>query len=168
MRCCSMASSEISSATPSNIPSPKVGFSSAVAVRAERHASTFATRASVSRVSNCRESLRRLLDLIPRGVMDSVSDYSSCAGPSKCSDIASISALSPPEDHASPYSQREPTRGATSSRRAEARSNGNDDPEMEHRMNFVINPAQKPSHLNRRQALQTVAIATAAAGGLTG
>src|ERR1700687_1471466 len=38
-------------------------------------------------------------------------------------------------------------------------------------MNFVINPAQKPSHLNRREALQTVgatvALATAA-GGLTG
>jgi DNA-binding winged helix-turn-helix (wHTH) protein len=44
--------------------------------------------------------------------------YSSCAGPSKCSDIASTLARSPPEDHVFPYSQREPTRGATPSRRA--------------------------------------------------
>ncbi len=29
----------------------------------------------------------------------------------------------------------------------------------------MINPAQKPSHLNRREALQTVALATAAAAG---
>lgn len=36
-------------------------------------------------------------------------------------------------------------------------------------MNSVINPAQKPSHLNRREALQTVTLATAAAAnGLTG
>jgi peptidoglycan/xylan/chitin deacetylase (PgdA/CDA1 family) len=36
-------------------------------------------------------------------------------------------------------------------------------------MNSVINPAQKPSHLNRRKALQTVTLATAAAAsGLTG
>ena len=38
-------------------------------------------------------------------------------------------------------------------------------------MNFVINPAQKPSHLNRREALQTVGATVApatAAGGLTG
>src|ERR1700722_4496685 len=36
-------------------------------------------------------------------------------------------------------------------------------------MNSVINPAQKPSHLNRREALQTVTLATtAAASGLTG
>jgi type IV secretory pathway TrbL component len=34
-------------------------------------------------------------------------------------------------------------------------------------MTSVINPAPKPSHLNRREALQTVAIA-AAAGGLVG
>ena len=34
-------------------------------------------------------------------------------------------------------------------------------------MNSVINPAQKPSHLNRREALQTVTLA-AAASGLTG
>src|SRR6267378_7058638 len=97
---------------------PKAGFSSAVAVRTETRASTFATRASASRASNCRESLRRSLALIPRGVTDSVSGYSSCAGPSKCSDIASTLARSPPEDHVFPYSQREPTRGATPSRRA--------------------------------------------------
>jgi peptidoglycan/xylan/chitin deacetylase (PgdA/CDA1 family) len=36
-------------------------------------------------------------------------------------------------------------------------------------MNSVINPAQMPSHLNRREALQTVTLATAAAAsGLTG
>jgi Polysaccharide deacetylase len=36
-------------------------------------------------------------------------------------------------------------------------------------MNSVINPAQKASHLNRREALQTVALATAtAAGSLSG
>ena len=36
-------------------------------------------------------------------------------------------------------------------------------------MNSVINPAQKPSHLNRREALQTVTLATAAAASrLTG
>jgi peptidoglycan/xylan/chitin deacetylase (PgdA/CDA1 family) len=36
-------------------------------------------------------------------------------------------------------------------------------------MNSVINPAQKPSHVNRREALQTVTLATAAAAsGLTG
>jgi peptidoglycan/xylan/chitin deacetylase (PgdA/CDA1 family) len=41
--------------------------------------------------------------------------------------------------------------------------------EKEHNMNFVINPAQKSLHLNRREALQTVAIATAtAASGLSG
>jgi two-component system, OmpR family, phosphate regulon sensor histidine kinase PhoR len=64
------------------------------------------------------------LDLIPHGVTGLASGYSSCAGPSKCSGIASMSAPSPPEDHASPYSQRERTRRATASRRAEARSIG--------------------------------------------
>jgi two-component system phosphate regulon sensor histidine kinase PhoR len=41
---------------------------------------------------------------------------SSCAGPSKCSDIASMLVPSRPKDHVFPYSQREPTRGVTSSR----------------------------------------------------
>jgi len=88
----------------SNIPNPKAGFSLAAVVRAKTCASTFATRASVWRASNCRESLRHSPDLIPCGVTDLVSDYSSCAAPSKCSDIASMLAPSPLEDHDFLYS----------------------------------------------------------------
>src|SRR5258708_27736559 len=153
MRCFSMASSEIWSATLSNIPNPKAGFSLAVAVRAKTRASTFATRVSVSRVSNFRESLRHSLDLILRGVMDSVSGYSSCAGPSKCSDIASMLALSPPEDPAFPYSQREPTKGAMSSRPSRGKEHWNDDPEKEHNMNFIMSDKPKRARMKVLLAL---------------
>src|SRR6266403_1343456 len=103
------------------------GFSLAAAVRAKTCVSTFATRASVSRVSNFQEFLRRSLDLIPLGATGSASGYSSCAAPSKCSDTASMSALSPPEDHASQYSQHERTRCATSSRPSKSTEHWNDD-----------------------------------------
>src|SRR6266481_5924179 len=112
MRCCSMASSEIWSATRSNIPNPKAGFSLAAAVRAKTCVSTCATRASACQASSFREYLRHSLDSTPHTVMDSVSGCSSCAEQSKCSDIASLFVLPPPEDHAFPYSQGEPTRGS--------------------------------------------------------
>src|SRR5260370_15385302 len=156
MRRCSMASSEIWSATRSNIPNPKAGFSLAAVVRAKTFASTFATRASAWRTSNCRESLRHSPELILRGVTDSVSDYLSCAVPSKCSDITSMLAPSPPEDHDFPYSQRDPTRGPPRSR--PSTELGYNDPKKEHGMNAIINPAQKPSlsHFNRRETRRTV------------
>src|ERR1700704_4272979 len=153
MHCFSVASFEIWSATPSNIANLKAGFSLAAAVRAKTCASTFVTRVSVSRVSSYRESLRHSLDLIPRDVMDSVSGYSSCAGPSKCSAIASMLALSPPEDPAFPYSQREPTRGATSSRPSRGKEHWNDDPEKEHNMNFIMSDKPKRARMKVLLAL---------------
>src|SRR5712671_4234697 len=128
-------------------------FSMAAAARAKTCASTFATRVSVSRVSSYRESLRHSLDLIPRDVMASVAGYSSCAGPSKCSAIASMLALSPPEDPAFPYSQREPTRGATSSRPSGGKEHWNDDPEKEHYMNFIMSDKPKRARMKVLLAL---------------
>src|SRR5258707_11627057 len=85
--------------------------------------------------------------------MNSVSDYSSCAGRSKCSAIASMLALSPPEDPAFPYSQREPTRGATTSRASRGKEHWNDDPEKEHNMNFIMSDKPKRARMKVLLAL---------------
>ena len=62
-------------------------------------------------------------------------------------------ALSPPEDPAFPYSQREPTRGATSSRPSRGKEHWNDDPEKEHNMNFIMSDKPKRARMKVLLAL---------------